>query len=364
MNDSARRPRSDDPLRSGDLLRSGDRVLVTGGAGFIGSSLCEALIREGCSVVVLDDLSTGRERNLDSARQKGDVELRVGSVLDQDIVDELVGRVDCIFHLAAVVGVMKIFQEPESTVRINESGTKVLAAAAERHGVPVVFASTSEVYGIEAQVPFREDAPCPTESLTGRRWSYALAKRRGELHLLDGHARGAFQTLIFRFFNTIGPRQRGRYGMVVPRFVQNARAGRPLQVFGTGRQTRCFLNVDDAARAMVGLATLPGSAGQIFNIGSDREISILDLGKMVLSLVSGDANGRAGDEASGAIELYPYEKAYGEDFQDIPRRVPDLGKIRRALGWSPTIPLERSIEEIADGYDADPVLVDAQTTSS
>lgn len=322
-----------------------DRVLLTGGAGFIGSTLCEALVADGHRVIVLDDLSTGRESNLAEARRHGEVELRIGSVLDEALVDELMGQVDCVFHLAAVVGVMKIFNDPDGTKRTNEAGTRVVVGAAERHGRPVVFASTSEVYGVDAEVPFREDAPCPVESLTGRRWSYAAAKRRGELCLLDAHARGAFPALIFRFFNTIGPRQRGRYGMVVPRFVQNARRGAPLQVFGTGTQTRCFLHVEDAAAAIVGLAKLPGAAGQIFNIGSDREISILELSRLVLRLVT--------DDDRSAVELCAYEKAYGEDFQDIPRRVPDLSKIRRTLGWNPGISLEQSIERIASSYGKD-----------
>lgn len=344
------------------VLKPGDRVLVTGGAGFIGSSLCETLVAAGHSVTVLDDLSTGRESNLAQARDLArardldDVELRIGSVLDEALVDELTRRVDCIFHFAAVVGVMRIFNDPDGTRRTNEAGTRVVAEAAERHGVPVVFASTSEVYGVDAEVPFREDDPCPPDLLTGRRWSYAAAKRRGELCLLDGHRRGAFPALIYRFFNTIGPRQRGRYGMVVPRFVQNARLGTPLQVFGTGRQTRCFLHVDDAAAAVVALARLPGAAGQIFNIGSDREISILDLSELVLELTA--------PQGRGSVEMCDYEKAYGEDFQDIPRRLPDLGKIRRALDWSPRVSLEKSIEGIASGYDDDPMLLEADDPSA
>jgi UDP-glucose 4-epimerase len=314
------------------------RFLVTGGAGFIGSHLCEHLLAAGHAVLALDDLSTGALANLAGVRDDPRFRCFVGAVEDEPLLAGLVDRCDVVVHLAAAVGVKKIVESPVRTIETNVHGTEVvlrLAAAARRL---VVLASTSEVYGKSAAVPFREDDDLVLGPPTRARWAYACSKAVDEfLALAYGKERG-LPVIVVRLFNTVGPRQTGRYGMVIPTFVRQALAGQPITVFGDGRQSRSFTWVGDVVRAITELAAHPGAVGQVFNIGHGREITIRALAERVKALA-----------ASGSeIVTIPYDQAYEAGFEDMPRRVPDLSKIAALIGYRPTMHLDEILLQVID----------------
>ena len=331
------------------------RTLVTGGAGFIGSHLVELLAGEGHEVVVLDDLSTGSQSNLEAALESRAVQLRRGSILDDELVDECMASADCCFHLASAVGVQLILERPLESLRRNVRGTEVVADAAARHDCRILFASSSEVYGVSSQTNGSRDGALSEDALrtlgppATLRWAYATAKSFGE-SLLHAHSReGDLELVIARLFNTVGPRQVGAYGMVLPRFAGQAISGEPLTVFGDGTQSRCFTHVTDTTAALAALARSDAAVGGTFNVGSDREVRIVDLAKQVIE--------RA--ESASAIELVPYERAYGPDFEELGRRKPELSAIRECIGWSPRRTLAEMIDDAIAYQREDPAARDA-----
>ncbi len=323
------------------MLEDTSRVLITGGAGFIGSSLCEALLARGCRVTALDDLSTGRVANLAAISGHRRFAFVQDSVTNEGVLDQLVRKSDLVFHLAAAVGVELIVRDPVHTLETNVLGTRAVLRAAQRGGAMVLLASTSEVYGRSERVPFREDGDRILGSTLGARWSYSSSKAMGEYLGLAYHRQWQVPVVIARLFNTIGPRQVGRYGMVVPRLVGQALRGERLTVYGDGRQTRCFLDVEDAVRALIGLIETPAAVGQVVNVGSTEELSILDLARRLLQL----ANGHEAPP-DRRIRLVPYEEVFGSGFEDMRRRLPDVSKLHRLTGWRPRISFDQTLERI------------------
>jgi UDP-glucose 4-epimerase len=326
--------------------------LVTGGAGFVGSHLSEALLEHGHRVTVIDDLSTGRFENI--AHLSGNPQFRfaIDSITNEVVMDRLVSECDLVIHLAAAVGVELIVKDPVHVIEINILGTRAVLQVASRYRKKVLLASTSEIYGKSDQIPFREEDDRVVGPSTKARWSYAASKAVDEFLGLAYHRQLGLPVVVFRLFNTIGPRQTGQYGMVVPRFVSQALAGQSLTVYGDGSQTRCFLHVADAVEAIMALAGSPRAVGEVFNVGSTDEISILELAKKVLALVDarsvdgvGDAGGR-GTTANGRITLVPYEQAYEAGFEDMQRRVPDISKIQRHVGWKPSRSLDDTLKDV------------------
>ena len=322
-------------------------TLVTGGAGFIGSRLTESLLRSGEDVIVLDDLSTGSERNLAAVLDDPSLQLVKGSILDVPLVDELVGRARTVYHLAAAVGTFTILDKTLESLRTNLHGTENVLDAAVRHGARILVASTSEVYGKNTKVGLREDDDRYVGSPLINRWSYAEAKAIDEtLAYLYAVERG-LQTVIVRLFNTVGPRQSGRYGMVIPRLTGQALAGEPLTVFGTGNQVRCFCHVDDVVPALQALMADTSAYGQVFNIGGSQQVSITQLAERVVAVVG----------SSSTITYVPYESAYGPGFEDMQRRVPDCTRARQLIGFRPSRSLTDIIQEVAAQQIADGPLV-------
>lgn len=320
------------------------RVLITGGAGFIGSHLADRMLARGDDVVVIDDFSSGSPDNIAHLRGNARFECVVGSVSDPEVVTALVARSDAIVHLAAAVGVRLILESPVRTIENNLFGTAVvLTAAADAHKAgnrkTVLLASTSEVYGKGNRPPFREDDDLTLGPTTNSRWAYACSKAMDEWLGLAHWREHRLPVIIARLFNTVGPRQTGRYGMVLPNFTEQALAGEPITVFGTGRQSRCFCHVSDTVEAIVSLLDTPGTDGQVFNVGSDREINMRDLAELV----------RRTADSQSPIELVPYAEAYAEGFEDMERRVPDCGKIEKWTGFRP----QRSLEQIIADVIAD-----------
>ncbi len=301
------------------------RVLITGGAGFIGSHLADAYIGRGDEVYALDDLSTGSVANVRHLRGHPRFHLTVDSVHRRPIVAELVDQSDVVFHLAAAVGVRLIVESPVRTIETNVHGTEVVLAQASKKKKKVLVASTSEVYGLSTEVPFREDGNLVMGATTKGRWSYACSKAIDEFLALAYCRERALPTVVVRLFNTVGPRQTGRYGMVIPTFVKQALAGRPITVHGDGTQTRCFCHVGDVVDALVRLMDRPEAVGQVFNIGSDEEVTIGELAR------------RVKDQTGSASEIVhvPYGEAYEEGFEDMPRRVPDIAKVAALIGFRP-----------------------------
>jgi UDP-glucose 4-epimerase len=311
------------------------RVLITGGAGFIGSHVAEAYLARGDEVFVLDDLSTGSIDNIRHLKANPRFQYTIESVHHGPTVAELVDQCDVVFHLAAAVGVRLIVESPVRTIETNVHGTEVVLAKANKKKKKVLIASTSEVYGLSDQVPFREDGNLVLGPTSKGRWSYACSKAIDEFLALAYWRERKLPTIIVRLFNTVGPRQTGQYGMVVPTFVKQALTGRPITIHGDGRQTRCFTDVGDVVRALVALMDHPGAVGEVFNIGSSEEVAIRALAERVKALT------HSGSE----IVSIPYELAYGEGFEDMPRRVPDLAKIEALIGYRPT----RSLDQILQG---------------
>lgn len=336
---------------------SWQRVLITGGAGFVGSHLADALVARGCRVTVIDDLSTGRFENIQrlvekaaAGQTRGSFHFAIESITNQVVVDRLVSECDVIFHLAAAVGVKLIVEDPVRTIETNVMATEAVLKAALRYRVKVLIGSTSEVYGKSRNIPFNEDDDVVLGPTSRSRWSYASSKMVDEFLGLAYHAQRGLPVVIARLFNIAGPRQTGRYGMVVPRFVEQALRGEPLTVYGDGRQSRCFCDVGDVVRALIQLAECPEAVGQVFNVGSGDEVTMLELARRVLAAVD-RLTGRPGSGIDGdaqRIRFIPYEDAYTAGFEDMPRRVPDIRKIKAVTGWEPTIPLEDTLERVIE----------------
>jgi len=316
------------------------RVLITGGAGFIGSHLSDHYIARGDEVYVIDDLSTGSFENI--AHLKGDPRFRytIDSVHNQPVMAELIDQCDVVFHLAAAVGVKLIVESPVRTIETNVRGTEVVLAQANKKKKKVLVASTSEVYGLSSDVPFREDGNLVMGATTKGRWSYACSKAIDEFLALAYWREKKLPTVVVRLFNTVGPRQTGQYGMVIPTFVKQALSGRPLTVYGDGGQTRCFGYVKDVVGALVALMDREEAVGEVFNIGSTEEVSIMELAGRVKELTG----------SKSEIVTVPYAEAYEEGFEDMPRRVPDTSKVAQLTGFKPTVTLDEILHSVIEYY--------------
>jgi UDP-glucose 4-epimerase len=320
------------------------RVLITGGAGFIGSHVAEAYLARGDEVFILDDLSTGSIDNIHHLKPNPRFHYTIESVHHAPTVAELVDQCDIVLHLAAAVGVRLIVESPVRTIETNVHGTEVVLAKANKKKKKVLIASTSEVYGLSEQVPFREDGNLVLGPTSKGRWSYACSKAIDEFLALAYWRERKLPTVIVRLFNTVGPRQTGQYGMVVPTFVKQALTGRPITIHGDGRQSRCFTQVSDVVRALVALMDHPGAVGEVFNIGSDEEVTIRALAERVKSL----------SDSRSEIVTIPYEQAYGEGFEDMPRRVPDITKIGKLIGYRPTRSLDQILQSVIEFFRDSP----------
>jgi UDP-glucose 4-epimerase len=315
-----------------------DRVLITGGAGFIGSHLCEALLQQGHYVVAIDNLSTGRLENIAHLRSLPHFQFVRETITNTQVLDRLTSQADVVIHLAAAVGVQLIVENPVHTIETNIMATEKVLQTANRYGCKVLIASTSEVYGKGVSVPFSEEDDRLMGPTTRNRWAYATSKAVDEFLGLAYHRQFGLPVVIMRFFNTVGPRQTGRYGMVVPRFVQQALRGDPLTVYGDGKQSRCFADVSDVVEAIIALAAHPDAIGQVFNIGSTQEVSIRELAERVKALTG----------SASEIVYVPYEEAYAPGFEDMRRRVPNIAKIAALTGYSPTHSLDDILRKVVD----------------
>jgi nucleoside-diphosphate-sugar epimerase len=318
------------------------RMLITGGAGFIGSHLAEALLNSGHEVYVLDDLSTGSIENITHLKTRRGFHYTIDTVFNDSLVAEMVDRAEIVFHLAAAVGVKLIVQEPVHTIETNVHGTEVILRHAAKKKKLVFIASTSEVYGKSAAVPFREDADLVMGATTRHRWAYACSKALDEFLALAYWKEKKLPVIICRFFNTVGPRQTGQYGMVVPTFVRQALSGEPITVFGDGAQSRSFTYVEDVVGALVKLMIEPRAIGQVFNLGNSEEVTIRGLAERIKALTG----------SGSPIRVIPYEEAYEAGFEDMPRRVPDLSKITDLIGYKPKVGLDEIIQRVVADFRA------------
>jgi UDP-glucose 4-epimerase len=323
------------------------KVLITGGAGFIGSHLSETLLRdETTRVTVMDNLKTGRFSNIAHLTSHPNYSLMVGEITDVHLLEPLVANSDHIYHYAAGVGVRRIIEEPVETIETNILGTEAILKLAAKYHKKVLIASTSEVYGKNTNVPFKEDDDSVFGSTTKSRWSYACSKAVDEFLSLAYHKEKGLPVVICRFFNTVGPRQTGRYGMVIPNLVRQALRNEPLTVFGDGQQSRCFTHVRDSVRCQIGLMREPKAVGEIFNLGSNHEVTIEQLAKRIIELT----------ESQSEIRYIPYEDAYEAGFEDMRRRVPDTTKIRSVLGYAPESQLNDILSDVIAEFRNDPHL--------
>ena len=318
------------------------RALITGGAGFIGSHLAEALLDAGHEVDIIDNLSTGSIRNVGHLKSNPRFKYTIDTLTNEPLLAELIDRNDVIFHFAAAVGVKLIVEQPVHTIETNVHGTEVVLKHANKKRKKVVIASTSEVYGKSADVPFREDADLVMGATVKHRWAYACSKAIDEFLALAYYKERGLPVIIVRFFNTVGPRQTGQYGMVLPSFVQQALSGQPITVFGNGTQSRSFTYVGDVVDCLMKLVAEPRAVGEVFNIGNKEEVTILKLAEIVKS--------RTG--SASPIEFVPYDKAYEEGFEDMPRRVPDLTKVHQLIGYEPKVQLNEIITKVIDYFRA------------
>ncbi|MDP3722441.1 MAG: GDP-mannose 4,6-dehydratase [Candidatus Omnitrophota bacterium] len=314
------------------------KALVTGGAGFIGSHLADRLLRARYHVTLLDNLSTGRYENIAHLDGHPNLRLVVGTILNDTLVDKLIERCDVVFHLAAAVGVELIIKHPLESLMTNIRGSEIVLEMAHRYRKKVLIASTSEIYGKNTNGPLREDTDRILGSPLKSRWSYSTSKAVDEILAYVYWREKGVPTVIVRLFNTVGPRQSGTYGMVIPRFVSQALKGEPLVVHGSGEQSRCFLHVTDVVNALVKLMEHPRAVGDVFNLGSQEEVTIEALANLVVRLT----------KSSSRIVYVPYEEAYEEGFEDMPRRVPDTTKVRDLIGFQPTMHLEEIIQSVVD----------------
>ena len=325
------------------------RVLITGGAGFIGSHLADAYLERGDEVFVIDDLSTGTIENIQHLKGKSRFHYTIETVHNQPVTAELVDQCDVIFHLAAAVGVKLIVESPVRTIETNVKGTEVVLALANKKKKKVLIASTSEVYGLSTDVPFREDGNLVMGATNKGRWSYACSKAIDEFLALAYWREKKLPTIIARLFNTVGPRQTGQYGMVIPTFVKQALAGRPITVYGDGKQSRCFGYVGDVVGALIRLMDHPEAVGEVFNIGSNQEITILELAQRVRDLTN----------SRSEIVFLPYDEAYEEGFEDMPRRVPDTQKVSALVGFRPRMDLDGILQSVIDFHSGRPGAIGA-----
>ena len=316
------------------------RALITGGAGFIGSHLAEALLQGGHDVDIIDNLSTGSIRNVGHLKSNPQFKYVIDTLTNEPLLAELVDRNDVIFHFAAAVGVKLIVDEPVHTIETNVHGTEVVLKHANKKKKKVIVASTSEVYGKSADVPFREDADLVMGPTVKHRWAYACSKAIDEFLALAYYKERGLPVIIVRFFNTVGPRQTGQYGMVLPSFVRQAMSGQPITVFGDGTQSRSFTYVGDVVDCLMKLTMEPRAIGQVFNIGNKEEVTILRLAEIV----------KEATESSSVIEFVPYDKAYEAGFEDMPRRVPDLTKVHELVGYEPKVQLNEIIAKVIEHY--------------
>jgi len=321
-------------------------ILVTGGAGFIGSHLAEAALAGGDAVVAVDDLSTGSYRNVGHL-SGGDFHLVVASVDDAATIEGLVRAADIVYHLAAAVGVKLIVEDPVRTIETNIRGTEVVLRLANKWRCPVVVASTSEVYGKSQRVPYAEDHDMVLGPTTHSRWAYAASKAIDEFLAIAYYRRDGLPVIIARLFNTVGARQTGRYGMVIPTFVRQALAGEPITVYGDGRQSRVFTYVGDAVRALLDLPRYEAAFGEVFNIGGGQEITIMELARLV----------REHTGSVSEIVTVPYDQAYAPGFEDMQRRVPDIAKLQRVTGYAPSVGLPEIIDRVVDHQRRNPGFV-------
>jgi len=312
------------------------RYLVTGGAGFIGSHLCERLLDDGHSVVALDDLSTGRFENVAHLEQRSGFELIVASVCDPSVVEKCVIDCKAVYHLASAVGVRLVVEQPVHTIETIVNGTDTVLRSCARYRRPILLTSTSEVYGKGTKIPFAEGDDCLMGPTTTRRWAYACAKALDEFLALAHWHESRLPIVVARLFNTVGPRQTGRYGMVIPRFVQQGLNGEPITVYGDGTQSRCFTHVADVVGALVALMNHPEARGQVFNIGNNEEITMLQLAERV----------RAATGNKSEIRMVPFSEAYTAGFEDMQRRVPDLTKIHKLIGYQPKFALKDILADV------------------
>jgi UDP-glucose 4-epimerase len=313
------------------------QVLITGGAGFIGSHLAEALLQRGDSVAILDNLSTGSFKNIAYLTTHPNFSFAIESLDNNLVLDRLASEADAIVHLAAAVGVQLVVERPTETIETNVIGTHAVLAAARRYRCRTLIASTSEVYGKSAELPFNEENDLLLGPSSHSRWGYAASKLLDEFLGLAAHREYELPVTITRFFNTVGPRQTGRYGMVIPRFVQQALRNEPITVFGDGEQSRCFCHVEDVIQALIALLDRPAlTAGEIYNIGSNQEVTINQLAEQVIEQA----------DSTSTIVRIPYSEAYAPGFEDMRRRVPDISKIRQAIGWAPTHTLDEILEDV------------------
>lgn len=313
------------------------KALITGGAGFVGSHLAEALLERGDEVYVLDNLSTGSIENIEQLKPHQRFRYVIDSVTNEPLAAELIDRVDVVFHMAAAVGVRLIVESPVNTIETNVHGTEMVLKMANKKKKKVLIASTSEVYGKSNLVPFHEDADLVLGPTSKGRWSYACNKAIDEFLALAYFKEKHLPVCVCRLFNTVGPRQTGRYGMVIPNFVKQALLGHPITVFGDGTQSRCFTYVGDVVGQLIAIAEHPEAVGEVFNIGNDsEEITVRDLAERVKERTS----------SKSEIELVPYDKAYEEGFEDMPRRVPDLRKLRKLTGYEPKVHLDEILDKV------------------
>src|SRR5256714_8415705 len=327
--------------------RQPGKALVTGGAGFIGSHLCDALLGQGWEVYALDDLSTGSIANVAPLRERPDFHLVVDSVLSNAVVNELVYKCDVVYHLAAAVGVRLIVEQPVQTLVTNIQGTEVVLEHCNRFDKRVLVASTSEVYGDQGDEVLEETGRRVYGPTTARRWAYAESKALDEFLALAYHQERGLDGVIVRLCTPVGPRQSGQYGMVIPRFVQSALAGRPLEIHGDGSQTRCFCHVQDTIRALAGLMDARDISGQIFNVGSTERVTINELAQRVLTLTG----------SSSTTVPVPYDEVYGQGIEDMLHRQPAIEKVSGAIGWEPTRSLDEILSDVVQYARSAPALV-------
>jgi len=311
------------------------KYLITGGAGFIGSHLAEKLIARGNQVVIFDNLSTGSANNLSGIKDK--IKFEQGNILEKSVIDKLVSESDYVVHLAAALGVFNIVNKPLESLKTNLQGSEIVLEACDKYRKPVLVASTSEIYGKNDKVPLHEEDDRIIGHPLKSRWSYSEAKAVDESLAYFYYLENKLPIRIVRFFNTVGPRQVGHYGMVVPRFVSAALKNEPLSVYGSGDQIRCFCHVTDAVRGLLLVMDSDKAVGEVFNVGNNHQISIMELAKKVIEITGSKSN----------IEKIAYEQAYPEGFEDMQRRVPDISKIKQVLGWAPEINLDQIIKDIA-----------------
>lgn len=311
-------------------------ILITGGAGFIGSHLAEAWLEKGADVFVIDNLSTGKKDNIKELEKNGRFHFTKASITDKQAIEKLVRKADIIYHLAAVVGVKLVVENPVETIETNIEGTSIILNLANKYKKKIFIASSSEVYGKSDDIPLKETSDMLVGPTYISRWCYSCSKAIDEFLALGYHTKNKLPVVIVRFFNTVGPKQTGHYGMVIPRFIEQALSNRPITIYGDGSQTRCFTYIKDVVKCLITLADKKEAEGEIFNIGSDEEVTIKELAERIKGMA----------KSKSELEFIPYEKAFNAQFEDIKRRVPDVSKLRKVLGFVPETKLDEILESM------------------